>query len=408
MNPPKAAGPREHPWEFRRRFRRGAFGWRSKLPVERVKQAVSEIKRVARRDPQLGAEGAVLFLERVSGAIERVDGSSGAIGSAVNRAVDALVPIIARAPADPPVREAWLERLFEAHAADEIPYIEGLADHWGELCGSKELASEWADRLIESARLAVAPDRLPGTFFHGTSACLSALYRAGRYEELVALVGADTLWDYQRWAVRALADSGKKAEAIRLAESCRGPWTPERDVDAVCEEILYSSGLIEEAYRRYGLLAHRRGTYLATFRATARRYPDVPPERLLADLVETTPGEEGKWFAAARSAGLYEEALALAERSPCDPKTLTRAARDLAEEQPEFAARAGLLALHWLAEGYGYEITPAHVRTAYQRTMEAATRAGTTDDTRRSLREILEREPPQGFVGEVLRREIGP
>ena len=407
MNPPRTARPRPHIWEFKRRFRRGAFGWRSKLPVQRVKEAVREIAKAARRDPGLGAEGAVLFLERVSGALEHVDSSSGAIGNAVNRAVEALVPIIAHAPADPPVREAWLERLFEAHAADEIPYIEQLADHWGELCASKELASEWADRLIDITRLAVGPDQPRGAFFHGTSACLSALYHAGRYEELMALVSADTLWDYKRWAVLALAASGKKAEAVRFAESCRGPWTRERDVDAVCEEILYSSGLVEEAYRRYGLLAHRRGTYLATFRATAKRYPEVPATQLLADLVETTPGAEGKWFAAARSVGLYEEALALAERSPCDPKTLTRAARDLAEERPEFAVGAGLLAIHWLAEGYGYEITAADVRAAYQHTMEAARRAGTTDDARRRVRQILEREPPEGFVGKVLRPEIG-
>jgi hypothetical protein len=53
-------------WAFVRRFRRGAFGWKSQPAIERVRQAVSEIKTVARRDPVLGAEGAVRFLERVS------------------------------------------------------------------------------------------------------------------------------------------------------------------------------------------------------------------------------------------------------------------------------------------------------------------------------------------------------
>jgi len=43
-------------------------------------------------------------------------------------------------------------------------------------------------------------------------------------------------------------------------------------------------------------------------------------------LVETTPGSEAKWFAAAKDAGLYDEALDLAGRAPCDPRTLTRAA----------------------------------------------------------------------------------
>jgi len=31
-----------------------------------------------------------------------------------------LVPVIASAPADTPTRAAWLERLFDAHAADQI------------------------------------------------------------------------------------------------------------------------------------------------------------------------------------------------------------------------------------------------------------------------------------------------
>ena len=58
-------------WEFTRRFRRGAFGWKSQPAIERVRQAVSEIKTVARRDAVLAAEGAVLFLERVSPALEQ-------------------------------------------------------------------------------------------------------------------------------------------------------------------------------------------------------------------------------------------------------------------------------------------------------------------------------------------------
>ena len=43
---------------------------------------------------------------------------------------------------------------------------------------------------------------------------------------------------------------------------------------------------------------------------------------ILAELVRSTPGEEGKWFAVATAAGLYDAALALASRSPCDPRTL--------------------------------------------------------------------------------------
>jgi len=50
------------------------------------------------------AEEAVLFLERVAPAIEHVNGSSGSIGTAVHRAIERLVPIIAAAPARSPDR----------------------------------------------------------------------------------------------------------------------------------------------------------------------------------------------------------------------------------------------------------------------------------------------------------------
>jgi hypothetical protein len=67
---------------------------------------VSEIKKVARTDPILAADGALAFIERVSPTLEHVDGGSGAIGSAVNNALADLVPIIANAPADGKTRDA--------------------------------------------------------------------------------------------------------------------------------------------------------------------------------------------------------------------------------------------------------------------------------------------------------------
>jgi hypothetical protein len=194
-----------HKWEFRARFRRHAFGWKSRPAIQRVKQAVAQIRKIARTDPMLGAEGAVLFLERVSPALEHVDSSSGAIGAAVNHAIADLVPIIAGAPADAKTRDAWLDRLWEAHAADGIPYIEALADHWGELCASNQVAAKWADNLLGTTRMALSPDKKFRGIFHGTSACLSALYRAQRYQEIVDLLRADTIWPYKRCAVKALA-----------------------------------------------------------------------------------------------------------------------------------------------------------------------------------------------------------
>ena len=107
-----------HVWEFKPRFRRNSFGWKSQPAIARIKQAVSEIKKVARRYPVLAAEGAVLFLERVSPALTNIDGSSGSIGTAVNRAIDALMPLVASATVDAATRADWLLRLRQAHNDD--------------------------------------------------------------------------------------------------------------------------------------------------------------------------------------------------------------------------------------------------------------------------------------------------
>ena len=46
-----------HKWIFTARFRRNAYGWRgSRLACKRIKEAVSEIRKVARKDPLLGVE----------------------------------------------------------------------------------------------------------------------------------------------------------------------------------------------------------------------------------------------------------------------------------------------------------------------------------------------------------------
>lgn len=198
-------------WQFKARLRRHAFGWRSQPAVQRVKEATREIKTVARTDPILAAHGAVILLERLSPALENIDSSSGAIGTAVNNAIAALVPIIASAPATAGTRDRWLERLWSAHEADEIPYIEELGDYWGELCASKEVASAWADRLIDATRMALSPDRRLRGFFHGTSACLSSLYRAERFQEIVDVVETDAIWPYKQWAVRATAAMGPQS-----------------------------------------------------------------------------------------------------------------------------------------------------------------------------------------------------
>jgi hypothetical protein len=176
--------PPAHKWEFKARFRRHAFGWRSQPAIQRMKQALAEIKRAAKHDPVLGAEGAVTLIERLSPALEHVDSSSGAIGYAVYSALEDLSALIAEAPAPPEVREDWIERLWQAHTDDEIPYIESLGDHWGAICGSRERASAWADKYVDLVKLSWSPDPNLRGYFKGTTACLSALHRAERFEQV--------------------------------------------------------------------------------------------------------------------------------------------------------------------------------------------------------------------------------
>ncbi len=397
-----------HAWRFKAQFRRHAFGWKSQPATVRLQEAVSEITLVARIDPMLGAEGAVALLERISPALENVDSSSGAIGSAVNRTIAELVPVIGTAPADASTRTAWLERLFDAHSADQIPYIERLTDSWGELCGSAEVASAWADRLISVTRLALSPDKNVRGYFHGTSACLSALFAAGRHDELIDLVRGDVFWPYKRWAVKAMVAQGRHAEAIAFAESCRNPWASDQDIDGLCEGILRSAGRMDEAYSRYALTANRTHTYLGWFRAVAKKYPDKSRGAVLLDLVQLTPGDEGKWFAAAKDAKLFDEAVTLANRTPCDPKTLTRAARDFAETNPAFAVEAGLAALRWLVKGHGYEITSADVWAAYAHTIKAAANAHRSNEVQDRIRALIDSADVRGeFVANIIGREVG-
>jgi hypothetical protein len=200
-------------------------------------------------------------------------------------------------------------------------------------------------------------------------------------------------WHYRHWGVRALVAQGKTGAAMRYAEDTRGLNQPNGRISMACEEILLSEGLWREAYDRYALEANRHGTYLATFQAITSKYPQIEPKAILGDLVERTPGDEGKWFVAAKSAGLLAEAAALARRSPCDPKTLTRAARDFAASKPEFAHSVGLAALQWLLCGYGYELTTRDVVDALSHTLQAARHNGTEADAVRSIQLLVDQHP---------------
>jgi hypothetical protein len=378
-----------YPWAFRASLKRHAFGWKgTRKAVERLSEAVAEIERMARSDPALAGDGAVLLLEKLSPAVSDIDSSSGALGNTTAGVVERMLPLIVSAPVPQSVRDKWLERLFDAIQEDDPPYIESLDEHWGALCASPELAAQWADQLLPSVQQLMA-QRSRGAHVYSRSAtlCYSALFHAGRFGELVAVLALDPkpYWGDQRWAAKALAARGEVDAAVKLIEGLRSPYTPDIALSGVAEQLLLDAGRVDEAYVRYGIQATTANTHIARYRAISKRYPSVEQSRILDDLIASTPGEEGKWFATAKTLKQYELALALARRAPVDPKTLVRAARDHVKSQPAFAIEVALMSLYWMAHGVGYELTSADVCEAREHAVAAAESMGEASGLRERI-----------------------
>lgn len=387
-----------YPWAFRARFRRGGFGWRgSRLAIGRISEAVDEVLRMQRLDPLLAAQGAVLFLQRLSPALADVDSSTGALGNAAHGAVQALVPVIAKAPATASQRVAWLESLFAALQEDDPPYIESVGEAWGELCVTEELASRWADELLPTVRR-VHQDRQAGKFgwFTGTAACLSALYKAQRHDELLQVLDLNPRpsWHESVWGARVLLAKGQVEEGIAYLERRCAQQVSPGALASFAEDALLQAGQRQQAYERYALTAHQANSRLATYRSLAKAYPEIGSDQLLRDLIRSTPGEEGKWFATAKTLKRYDLALELAQVSPCDPKTLTRAARDHLTKEPEFALGAAKAALAWIATGHGYELTGLDVLEAYRHLQESARLCGQGSAVEVWLQDLLSDDKP--------------
>jgi hypothetical protein len=385
-------------WAFRARFRRGAFGWKgTQLAIGRINEALTEISAVARHDTTCAAEGAVLLLEKLSPALCQIDSSSGALGNATYATVQELVPLISQAPVSTKVRQKWLDRLFEAIQEDDPPYIESLGDHWGNLCATKELASAWADQLLPTLKN-VLRERKRGTyaFFSGATLCYSALFKAERHDQLLELLDMDPhpIWPYLAWGAKVLATRGQIDEAIVYLRERAGSTTSETSIARFAEEELLKAGRRAEAFNQYALLANRANTHIATFRALAKKYPELAKDRLLDHLIASTPGEPGKWFATAKTLKLFEQTTRLAWASPCDPKTLNRAARDHLKTQPDFAMQCALASLHWMSMGHGYELTGLDVLEAHRFAIEAAAETQQTQQARTSIEQVLASDRP--------------
>jgi hypothetical protein len=238
---------------------------------------------------------------------------------------------------------------------------------------------------------------------------LSALLKAERYKDLLELLKLERhqMWHYQQFGVRALAKMGKISEAIKFADICAEKRGESTSIAHVCEELLLEADLVNEAYERFAIIGNRQNSHLSTYRAIAKKYPSLLPQRILKDLIEASPGEESKWFATAKELGQLDLALELARTGPCDPKTLSRAARDHVQSNPDFAMNVGLAALAWLFKGYGYEVSSADVWAAYESTIKAAQVIGEEERVRSRISEAVQTGlARRNWVADVLAREF--
>jgi len=333
------------------------------------------------------------LIERIGPTFELIDTSSGALAEAVSRSLGEIVPVIVNAGADQKRRHRWLERLWRAIQNDNASYLGLVEENWGKLCGGAGVASQWADKILPVLRAAWS-DWRPGGYVKGTDLCLSSLLAAGRYQELLDVLALKQhpVWPWRRYGIRALAAQTLFDDALAYAEASRGLNIPNAAVDAECEDILLAVGRREEAYRRYALTANQGDLNLVTFQRITRKYPEIGHKQILNDLAESN-GDPGQWFAVAKNEGELATALEFARNGRTEPRTLSRAARDLLNSEPLFAFQFGRLAVERILAGYCYEIGAEDLLTAGENFIAAAYRLGMIMEAKGELAEIVARYP---------------
>jgi len=374
----------KHKWKFKSHFRREAYGWKgTSLASKRMREAVSEIKKVAKKDTALAGEGVIELFYRLYPALMQIDSSSGALGTAMNKTIEALLPILIKADWDMNTRGKWLEKLYEAIVEDGWGTFDNLRDYWGEICVYPGLAHLWADELLPMTK----QDFTSGTssYFVGSDMCLSSLLYTERYDEIRELLQLQrtTFWTYNKFWAKALVKQGKQQEALTYAQQILDQDRTKNDkyqIDLFCESVLIEAGRIEEAYGKYGLTIPSYGTYLNIYRGICKKYPTIDKKKILLDCMSRT-SEKGKWFASAKSAGFLDIALECACSSGANPDVLLRACRDFGEKDSEFAVQVGIQGIiKLITETFYEEVFPIHVTQAYDDVDKIAVNSGRQEE----------------------------
>ncbi len=358
------------------------------LAVRALHTAVSELRRAAKNHPRTAAQGALTLLELLGPALAPVDETSGSLAHALARTLDSTIEVVGSQTADVAV-VAGLDRLGASvlSAQANIPQSvhQAISQRWGRLCGSPQQALRWAEKLLPEV---VDAWSKPEGYAPGGVACLSSLCACERFEELLNLLEHRPIpvWLERQFGVQALVSLGQVEEALAYAQASNPLGHHyDREIAKTCEALLLGDDQRQRAYRLFAIAANQRQNCLQTYRALAGKYPEVPADELLGDLLASTPGDEGRWFATARHLRFFQLALELASQTPCDPKTLNRAARDHLIADPSYAGALARAALRWVIAGYGVEISAEDVYASLDLAKRALRRV---DDNGTQLRQL--------------------
>ena len=400
----------KHKWTFKFRFRREAYSWNgTALASKRMSEAVSEIKKVAKNDPALAGEGVIELFVRLYPALMHIDSSSGALGTAMNKTIDTLMPILIKADWNMNTRGKQLDKLYDAIIEDGWGTFDDLRDHWGEICVYPGLAHLWADQFMDCTK-----DVLSSTnqYCSAVDMCLSCLVYTERYQELEELLKLDERhsWFHHKFWAMALVKQGELQEALDYAGhilSQQRTNNSEPEIDNFCESVLIDMGGIEEAYEKYGLKIPSYGTNLNIYRSICKKYPTIDKRKILLDCIEKK-GEKGKWFASAKSVGFLDIAVQCALSSSSDPNTLLRACRDFADKDFPFALVVGVLGIIQLMIGVFYdEVTVADITYAYQQVEKIAEDKGKLGDFKALLAREMLKQPCKADLSKVVMKRSG-
>jgi len=396
----------KHTWTFKKYFRREAYGWNGTAKAsKRMAEAISEINKTAKNNSSLAGEGTIELFVRLYPALMNIDGSSGSLGTAMNKTIDSLMPILIKADWDMNTRGKWLDELYTAIQDDGWGTFDSLRKYWGDLCVYPGLAHIWADQLIPTVKEVFTSKDY--SYFVGTDMCLSCLVYTERYEELQDLrkLTNKPWWTYNQFWAMALLKQGKYEEAMRYAEYISLESNTKNDqpeIDAFCESVLIDIGRIDEAYEKYGLKNPSYGTNLNIYRAICKKYPTIDRRKILLDCIEKK-GTKGKWFASAKNEGFFDIAVKCALSYDSDPDTLLRACRDFADKEFPFALVVGVLGIIRLLTGSFYdEVTVADIVNAYQQVEKIAKDKEKLDDFKALLAREMLKQRCKANLSEVI------